>query len=160
MRVRPARDGDREFVVRLAHRFAEFTLPEWLTARGVTEGTAAQLARALDDQHQRSAVLIAQDDRGEPLGFAWVLLVADFYGGPDVAKISEIAVGEDGTGAGSALMEACEAWARARGCSRIVLNVMEGNARARRFYERHGFAPEYTMLVKPIAAEEDAGTPG
>ncbi len=149
MQVRPARSSDRDFIVRLAHRFAEFELPVWLDRRSVTEGTARQLERALAKTDDRSALLIAETD-GSPLGFAWVHLLNDFYGGPDLAKISEIAVERDGTGAGSALMAACERWAAQRGCERLVLNVMEGNGRARGFYEHHGFEPEYTMLVKVI----------
>ena len=129
-------------------------MPAWLDRAKVTEGTAKQLARALEANDGRSAVLVAEDDDGTLLGFSWVLLTSDFYGGPDLAKISEIAVARDGRGAGSALMSASEDWAIERGCSRIVLNVMEGNRRARRFYAQRGFEPEYTMLVKPLP---DAG---
>lgn len=153
MRVRPARETDREFVVRLAYRFAEFDLPPWLDRAEVTNGTAAQLTRALATVDDRSAVLVAEDDDGSLLGFAWVLLIADFYGGPDLAKLSEIAVAVDGRGAGSALMLASEQWALEHGCDRLVLNVMHENHRARHFYERHGFAPEYSMLVKPLKSE-------
>jgi ribosomal protein S18 acetylase RimI-like enzyme len=32
----------------------------------------------------------------------------------------------------------------------MVLNVMEANAHARRFYERHGYGPEYTLMAKRI----------
>ena len=150
MRVRVAQTSDRDFIVGLANRFAEFELPPWLDAELVSGGTAAQLDRAIDAAHEHSTILVAEDDAGTRAGFAWVLLVDDFYGGHRLAKITEIAVARDGAGAGSLLMEASERWARERGCDRLVLNVMEGNARARRFYERHGYAPEYTMLVKPL----------
>ena len=69
------------------------------------------------------------------LGFAWVLLLEDFFTGADYCKISEIATARDGTGAGAALMNACEVWARDRGCTIIMLNVLRENAHARAFYE-------------------------
>ena len=149
MKVRPARPGDEAFILSLAPRFGEFELPPWLSAGEVAQGTAAQLRRALGQMNQRSTILVACEAE-EPCGFVWLTTVTDFYTGRDVAKISEIAVAQDGQGAGSALMRASEAWARERGSDRVVLNVMEGNARARAFYARHGYAPEYTMLVKPL----------
>lgn len=149
MQIRPARPEDRSFVLSLAHRFAEFELPPWLDAAAVAEGTADQLAAAIEHADHRSSVLIAEDGE-EPAGFAWVHTIPDFYGSKDLAKISEIAVTRDGGGAGSRLMEACEAWAVERGCERLVLNVIEGNLHARGFYAAHGFEPEYTMLVKPL----------
>lgn len=147
MIVREAAASDREFILSLARRFVEFELPAWLRREEVIDGTARQLEHALANINARSTILIA-DEEGVRVGFAWVLMIADFYGGPDLGKISEIAVAEDRKGIGSVLIRASEAWARSRGAHRLVLNVMDQNSRARRFYERHGFAPEYTMLVK------------
>ncbi|WP_287978413.1 GNAT family N-acetyltransferase [Sphingomonas sp.] len=45
-----------------------------------------------------------------------------------------------GTGLGPALMARAVADARALGATRMLLGVFAGNARARAFYERHGFA--------------------
>jgi GNAT superfamily N-acetyltransferase len=150
IRIRPATPGDRGFIAGLAHRFAEFELPPWRSARDVAEGTAWRLEEALGNRNERSAIVIAESAGGEPLGFAWFLLVEDFYTGRDVAKLSEIAVVRDGTGAGAALMEATRLWASEHGCNLIVLNVMEGNVHAREFYERHGFSAEYTMMVRKL----------
>ncbi len=44
-------------------------------------------------------------------------------------------------GVGQALLAACQAHARERGCCKITLEVLSGNARALRSYERFGFAP-------------------
>ncbi len=151
MRVRPATIDDRRFILELAPRFAEFEMPPWRSRADVVEGTARRLEEALDAAGARSAFVVAEDDDGTPLGFAWLLVVEDFYSGRDVAKISEIAVARDGSGAGAALMEAAERFARERGCSLVVLNVMEHNAHARAFYARHGFAPEYTLMAKKLS---------
>ena len=149
MRVRESTPHDEAFVLRLAVRFAEFPLPPWLERGTVVEGTARQLRRAFQDATGDTAILIAERD-GEPQGFVWVYLTEDFYSGERLGKISEIAVSADGTGAGSALIEAAEAWVRDRGARRMVLNVMEENRNARRFYERRGYGPEYTMMAKRL----------
>ena len=47
-------------------------------------------------------------------------------------------------GIGQALLAACEAHARERGCCKLTLEVLSGNRRALRSYERFGFAP-YTL---------------
>jgi ribosomal protein S18 acetylase RimI-like enzyme len=44
-----------------------------------------------------------------------------------------------GSGAASALVQSVLAWAEGRGASSVRLDVIEGNDRARRLYERHGF---------------------
>lgn len=45
-----------------------------------------------------------------------------------------------GGGVSHELMRDCVAWARGKGASAIYLSVWEDNARAQRFYARHGFA--------------------
>ncbi|MFI9202064.1 GNAT family N-acetyltransferase [Streptomyces sp. NPDC053048] len=47
-----------------------------------------------------------------------------------------------GTGVGRALWEAALGGARRRGYARMTLWVLKGNARARRFYEHAGWAPD------------------
>lgn len=150
MRVRAATAADGEFIAELCNRFAECELPPWRTAAEVNGGTAWRMTQALATADDRSQVVVAEDAGGTRLGFAWFHVIDDFYDGGPVAKLSEIAVVRDGTGAGAALMEAAEGFARRHGCDSIVLNVLEGNARARRFYRKHGFEPEYTQMVKPL----------
>ena len=150
MGIRTATNRDRDFILGLSHRFAEFELPPWRTYDEVAGGTALRLDHALNAISDRSTILIAEGENGDRLGFAWLLMIEDFYTGEDVAKLSEIAVVRDGAGIGAALMEATRQWALAHGCRLIVLNVMEHNEHARAFYERHGFAAEYTMMVRPL----------
>lgn len=150
IRIRFARDDDDGFITGLASRFAECDLPEWRTPEEIAKGTAAQLKTALARGNgERSAVFVAEVN-GEPAGFAWVLLLEDFYTGAPIGKVSEIAATRSGSGTGQALMQQCEQWARERGAQLITLNALEGNVHARRFYERGGYAPEYTMYVKRL----------
>lgn len=50
-----------------------------------------------------------------------------------------VAQGARGRGVGAALVREVVAWARERGLRRLVLDVADGNAPARRLYERCGF---------------------
>jgi GNAT superfamily N-acetyltransferase len=61
-----------------------------------------------------------------------------------------------GTGLGRDLMNSCLARAAQQGFTRVLLWVVEGNTRARRFYERAGFAPDGVEDGYDIG---DGGTP-
>ncbi len=150
MRVRPGTIADRDFILGLAPRFAEFALPPWRRQDEVADGTRAQLDLALSQVNDRSVFAVCEDDEGVPLGFTWSYLVQDFYTGADIAKLSEIAVAQNGTGAATLLVEAFEAWARKLGCRLAILNVMEGNEHARAFYEGRGYGAEHTMMTKDL----------
>ncbi|MFK0291177.1 GNAT family N-acetyltransferase [Streptomyces sp. NPDC090442] len=56
-----------------------------------------------------------------------------------------------GTGVGRALLDAGTAGARARGFGALSLWVVRGNARAQRFYERAGFAPDGAERSEDVA---------
>jgi ribosomal protein S18 acetylase RimI-like enzyme len=66
---------------------------------------------------------------------------AEFEAEPGVAHLYAMWVSPDarGAGLGRALVEAVVAWARDRGCARLVLSVTETNETARRLYEACGF---------------------
>ncbi len=147
--IEPATINDEAYITSLAPRFAE-SLPEWRAREEIADGTRAHLRAAVRDGNtEHSAVFMARE-HGQELGFVWVVTIEDFYSLQNVAKVSEIAVSREGLGIGRGLMSAAEAWARARNCSLLTLNVMEKNQRARTFYHSLGFAPEYINLVKPL----------
>ncbi len=150
LQIRLARFEDAPFIVGLAHRFAESDIPPWRTRDEIVTGTERQLLRALKRGDERQSTIFIAENGAEPVGFAWALMIEDFYTGDLVGKISEIAVTQNGRGAGRALMRACEDWARERGARLVVLNALEGNARAREFYRRLGYGAEYTMFAKEL----------
>ena len=60
------------------------------------------------------------------------------------------------TGAGRALMDTALAGLRAGGYRRVVLWVLTGNARARRFYGKAGFAPDgATNILAALGGVEE-----
>jgi ribosomal protein S18 acetylase RimI-like enzyme len=53
------------------------------------------------------------------------------------------------SGAASALVQAVLVWAEGRGASLVRLDVIDGNERARRLYERHGFQATGQIAMRP-----------
>lgn len=80
--------------------------------------------------------LVLEDD-GAIVGF-----VAAVVSAPKAARILMLAVVPEirGRSGGSMLMDALYASCIARDLDRVVLEVRKSNARARAFYERHGFS--------------------
>ncbi len=148
LHVRPYVPNDRSFVLSLAPRLAigkqpyrDLTLwlktvEEWLT-------------ESIEQHNQKTMVLIAEDEQGERLGFATVSHNAHFTGQPQ-AYIGELAASEnvEGQGVGSALVKACEQWAREQGYTIITLTTGAGNTRALKFYDHLGFHNEDITLTK------------
>jgi GNAT superfamily N-acetyltransferase len=157
--IRPAASSDRELVVRLAERFAESALPPWRSKETIARGTERQVLAALQcGNGDRSVIFVAERD-GRAEGFAWAVMLEDFYTGEPLGKVSEIAVSTSGQGVGEALLRRCEAWAIGRGAKLMTLNALQENARAISFYEHRGYAPEYTMFVKRLSGDAPSAVP-
>ena len=150
--VRDGTAADRDFVIDTARRFAAFGPPPWRSAQEVVAGEVRCLDDFFDGRLTGRALLIAEDT-GVPAGFAFLEPAVDYFSGERHGHVGMIAVTEaaEGRGAGAALMRAAEDWARARGYSKLTLNVFEGNRRAREVYERFGYQVETIRYVKTIA---------
>lgn len=102
----------------------------------------------------RSKVYVGEHRSGKmPIGFVSV------SSAQRVLRVEMLAVERDfqGNGWGSALMAVGETYGRQTGCTRAQLYVDESNDKAKRFYERIGYAtnsfvPEYQcyLLEKPL----------
>ena len=152
MRIREARAEDEDFIVALVPRFVENGVAGGHTRDEVIEGTARVLREALRARRPDEAFFVADDEHGDPAGFAYVVCERDFFTGEEYAHVSEIAVARSGGGAGGALMEAAEAWSRSRGHRLMTLNVVETNVDAARFYARRGFAIAHHHYAKRFRA--------
>ena len=99
-------------------------------------------ARTLDDWRAwlgRGATFVAEGgvaERGAPVG-----LVSAFPESESLAHLVSMWVDAPARGSGVAgtLVDAALAWTAEAGLGRVHLFVVEGNDRARRLYERHGF---------------------
>jgi GNAT superfamily N-acetyltransferase len=139
IRVRPARSADRGFVRETAERLSDFDLPPWRSPAEIVAGEVRTIDAYFRGELPGAEVLVAEFDR-EPLGFAFHAHVG----------ILAVASGSEGLGAGRALLAAAEDWTRTRGLSVLTLNVFDGNARARRLYERSGFETETRRYRKTV----------
>ncbi|MDQ3693214.1 MAG: GNAT family N-acetyltransferase [Chloroflexota bacterium] len=148
--IRTAREEDRAALLGLAPRLAIGIAP-WRGVAGMEVAARGWIAAALDGIGPDQAVFVAEDADGVIHGFAGVARQVAFTGEPQ-AYLGELAVAEasEGAGVGRMLVEAVEAWARARGLGLIVLDTGAGNHRARQFYARNGFVDEGVKLTKVL----------
>jgi ribosomal protein S18 acetylase RimI-like enzyme len=151
-RVRPARPSDRAFILGITPRLAQgFELPSWRTEREVVAAESATVEEALRFGAEGAALLVAEDTAGEPGGYVLVNADTDYFGRRH-AHIETLSVSSatEGRGAGRALVEAAEEWARSEGLHLITLNVFANNQRALALYQRLGYAPDTLRYVKPL----------
>jgi GNAT superfamily N-acetyltransferase len=148
--VREAQEDDEEFILGLVPRFVENGVAGGHTRDEVIVGTSRVLRASLRARLPDEVFFIAEDARGERLGFAYVVTESDFFTGEDYAHVSEIAVARSGEGAGAALMDAADRWSRERGHRLMTLNVVDTNVDAQRFYERRGFAIAHRHYAKRL----------
>lgn len=119
-RLRALADAPDAFGTTLAEDQAR-PLAEW-RARLESDGAATFIASHADEDIGM-VVGVGVDDATAALCGMWVA--------PDAR----------GTGAADALVQQMIAWARARGCQRVILEVADQNTRAVQFYARMGFEP-------------------
>jgi ribosomal protein S18 acetylase RimI-like enzyme len=152
VRIRPARPDDASWIVPLAPRMHEFGPPPWRDVGVMDAAVADQWRHVLANPTPESVVLVAEDALGAPVGFVWLKTERDYFIDRPVGHIVDIAVTKDGEGRGigRALLDASERWAEGRGYPWLTLHVFEGNDRARRLYEKVGYAPEWTRMLKPL----------
>jgi GNAT superfamily N-acetyltransferase len=135
LRIRRARASDLGSLVRLLGQLfaleADFAPHRTRQRRGL----ALMLAGP-----RRSAVLVAER-AGAVVGMVTAQLVASTAEGAPSALVEDMVVDapERGRGTGRGLLEAIEAWARARGATRLQLLADDGNAPALAFYSRMGW---------------------
>ena len=148
--VRPYRPTDHDFIVSLAPRLT-IGMPAW-HRYDPWIATVHQWIRTSIAQHgDTTMVLVAEDAHGNRVGFATVSRGTHWTGEPQ-ATIGELATHEaaEGQGVGTALVAACEQWARDQGYRRIALMTGAANTRALGFYHHVGFADEDITLIKQL----------
>ncbi len=84
----------------------------------------------------------------------------NLVGGEHQAYINELATSDvaEGRGVGTALIQACEQWAREQGYRILALSTGAANGRALGFYRHLGFRDEDVKLVK-LLTESDSDNP-
>jgi GNAT superfamily N-acetyltransferase len=142
MRVRAATAGDADGIVRVQERGWQVAYRHVFPAEELDRGGFIQASRWRERLERPPAgwsTFVAEHD-GAVVGFASVGPSRDLRG---VGELYAIYVDPDewSTGAGRALIERAEEQLRAD-YEEVALWVLEDNPRARRFYERAGWAPD------------------
>ena len=143
---------DLEFMRALTPRLADCPLPSWRSVGEVASAEARAVESLLREPRPDAALLIAESNEGVPLGFALLETRVDYFTERAHAHLSILAIdiAVEGLGVGRRLLDASEEWARSRGLDSLTLSVFEHNERARRLYERAGFAPDMVRYLKPL----------
>jgi ribosomal protein S18 acetylase RimI-like enzyme len=100
-----------------------------------------------------SRVIIAENDRGDPLGLLWFGTNRNLVTGEDEAWVYNVSVVREhrGEGVGQKLMEHAEQLARGEGFSTLGLMVSSHNTRARALYEKLDFRATNLLMRKRLA---------
>ena len=148
LHIRPFVPDDRAFILSLAPRLAIGKQP-WRDLTLWLKTVEGWLTESIEGHDQKTMVLIAENEQRERLGFATVSHSTHFTGQRQ-AYVGELVTSEEaeGRGVGSALVEACEGWAREQGYTIITLTTGAGNTRALNFYDHFGFHQEDITLTK------------
>ncbi|MBN1812185.1 MAG: GNAT family N-acetyltransferase [Anaerolineae bacterium] len=148
IRVRPYVPGDHAFVLGLSPRLTIGVQP-WRDLELWLKTVEGWLTESIRQHDRRTKVLIAEDAGGERLGFATVSHDERFTGQPQ-ANIGELVTREsaEGCGVATALVEACEEWARAQDYTLLTVSTGAANARALRLYHGLDFEDEDVTLTK------------
>ena len=151
--IRPATPSDRAFVLGLASRLVDgFEAPSHRSKAELIEGDRRALEAWFDNPSKDDEAMLIAELNGKPAGCAYLVTLVDYFNERPHAHLSVLAVDKaaEGQGVGSALLDACAAWARSRGSDRLTLSALVTNARARALYERKGFGGEYIRYVLPL----------
>lgn len=148
IRVRLYVPADREFILSLAPRLA-IGIPLWRDPQKMTMTARGWISGSIEQHEQKTMVFVAENEQGERLGFATVSHSTHFTG-EHQAYVGELAVDEkeEGRGAGKALAQACEQWAREQGYRVLALTTGAANEHALGFYRHMGYLDEDITLVK------------
>jgi GNAT superfamily N-acetyltransferase len=149
-RVRRATNADRGFLDALAPRLT-IGIPPWRDPAVMLATVRRWLADGLARMGADATIFVAEAPDGTPAGAATIARSAHFTGVLQ-AELGELAVVAEveGQGAASALLAACEAWAREQGLAFVSLGTGALNTRARAFYGRHGYGEEDVRLTKAL----------
>lgn len=150
--LRTARPDDHEFLLSLSPRLSGVPGPAWHDLAAMEGFQARYMATTFAAVDDGAQTLIAWSKDGRRLGYVHMRPGKDGVTDEPCGNVSLLALVKDAEGKGVAqrMMDAAEAWARARGYRFLSLDVFADNRRAVDFYERRGFRTETLRMVKPL----------
>lgn len=149
--IRDATAADGTAMLALVPRLAAFDIPARREPQHLWRDDAALLQRWLDGEGDNCIVQVAEGS-GAILGFTLTSLRPEPLSQLPAAHLEAIAVSREAEGRGiaSALLDACEKQASARGAQFMTLHVFAANQRARAVYEKCGYEGELIRYIKSL----------
>ncbi len=150
--LRSATPPDRDRIITLCQRLADFELPPGRTAHEIAVADLHLIDARLATPDDSVLFLVADDDELGVIGTLFANTRADYFTGRVAAYVEVLAVAQEAQGKGVArlLMQAVEDWARQKRFYRVELSVFANNQRARGFYQHLGFREEFVRCVKDV----------
>jgi ribosomal protein S18 acetylase RimI-like enzyme len=148
--IRPYRPADREQVMAIAPRLAEW-VATWRDPAAVLDAVHGWVRGSIEACGQPGHAVYVAADGDDVVGFVSVSEREHFTGQVD-AYVGELAVrsGQERRGIATALMGAAQAWAADRGRPFLTLDTGAANRPARNLYRALGFGEEDVRLTKAI----------
>ncbi|MGE0495423.1 MAG: GNAT family N-acetyltransferase [Vulcanimicrobiota bacterium] len=150
--VRPAQPDELDQMLELLPRLADFELPTRRQPQELWRGDADMLRAWARGYEPQCACWLALDESAAVVGCCAARLRPELLSQKPSAHLELLAVAaaSEGKGAGRALMEAAENWARDQGAVSMSLHVFANNQRARHFYQKAGYDEEILRATKAL----------
>lgn len=142
----PATPDDHEAVIALTNRaYRQAEGQTGWKVESLVGGQRIDASLLADDLAQPGAVLLIGREDGDHVGH---VRLDDLGGGTWYLSMLTVRPDRQDGGLGRRLLEAAEAWARAHGCARMQMSVLELREELRAWYGRRGYAA--TGETKPF----------
>lgn len=135
--VTPAGDADAAELAAVAAATFPLACPESVAAGDIAAFIAANLSEECFGEYlaDPDRVVLVAADEGRIIGYTMLIRGAD---GVELSKMYVLSR-HHGSGAADALMRSGIDWAAGTGATTVWLGVNQENARAQKFYLKHGF---------------------
>lgn len=151
--IRPAEEGDHDFMFALAPRLAEVADLPWHDLRDLIAFQHRYMKASFALPKSETVTLIAETASGERLGYVHAETSTDSVTLERCGYVTVLALTKaaEGQGIAGRLMSGVEDWGRDQGFRLIGLDVFANNRRAREFYAKLGYQEDSLRLTKPLA---------
>jgi len=153
VKIRTATAADKDAVIELLPRLADFDVPKHRNPDHLWQGDATMFGDWLTGSRPDVETLVAHFE-GIVVGVAMLSIGKELLSGEPSAHLEVLAVAKaaEGKGIGSALMVSSERLAIEKGAKSMSLHVFANNMKARALYERKGFDGELLRYSKVLKA--------
>lgn len=156
--IRPYAARDRTALLRMIADLQDHEVPLHDSRLPGAETSEPYLSSMEERLREQSGAMYIAEAAGAPVGYV-ACFVEEYDSAQETPDSSRCGLVKDifldpafrGSGLAQRLLAVAETHLRTTGVTRLRINVLANNAKARRAYERYGFAPYEVMYKKRIA---------